>query len=185
MAEFEDMAAFEAFANEMGLLAAAFPRFQMTPATIEAYYLILADMPQGLVKAAMLQLVGDDSPWFPSAGQIRAAAFRLVEEERGDKSGGEAWGEVMAAVGKYGYVRTPEFSDPLIGDCVSAVGGWLVLCTSPIDTIHTTRARFIQSYEILQDRQKRQERMLPAVREVVKRLDVSNAPRLGDGHDNA
>jgi hypothetical protein len=173
------------FAKVMGLLAAAFPRFSLTKATVEAYYQILCDLDLDLLKAAALQLAGGDSPWFPSAGQIRAAAFRMIEEKRGDKTAGEAWGEVMAAVGRYGWYRMPEFSEPLIKDAVVAVGGWQLVCSTPIDALHTTRARFIQAYEQLQNRQRGQERMLPAVCEVVKRLGVSNVPRLGNGHDNA
>jgi hypothetical protein len=172
------------FAKVMGLLAASYPRFEMTEATIEAYYQILGDLDIDLVKAAASDLVGSDSPWFPTAGQIRAAAFRMVEEQRGDPTAGEAWGEVMATVGTVGYVGVPEFSDPLVKQSVDAIGGWLLLCQSHTDAMAANRARFIQAYETLQERARHQERMLPQVREVVKRLAVGGSrPQLGAGDD--
>jgi hypothetical protein len=169
----------------MGLLAAAFPRFNLTPATVEAYYLILCDLDLDLFKAAVLDLAAADSPWFPSAGQIRSAAFRLVDEGQDRPTGADAWGIVTSAIGHYGWCRLPNFDNDLIIRTINAVGGWRLICATPEDMIHTTRARFIDTYDRLDKRAKHQARMLPAVREVAKKLSAPSAKALTDGHDNA
>lgn len=152
------------------MIEAAYPQWKPEKGTTEVYYQVLKDLPLDLLKAAILDRLATDTAWAPSPGQLRGAAFRMIEDERGDPSAGEAWGEVMAAVGRYGYIRKPTFSDPLITRCVEAVGGWQLLCRSPIEAMTATRARFLQSYEVLKTRERGQERMLPAVRGVVKKM---------------
>ena len=66
------------------------------------------------------------------------------------KNGGEAWGECVALVGKYGLPRYPgidfEIPDPLVAQAIRAFG-WRNLCTS--ENPYADRARFIELYDQL------------------------------------
>ena len=173
----------------MRWLEAAFPRWEPKPETHEVYYEVLGDLDLPLVKAAISEYVASETPWPPSAGQIRAAAFKLIERERGDKSAGEAWAEARKVVRLHWHPSAMQvidygddgpryeewgpglFSEPLVYEALEAVGGPSVFML-PQEVEHTTRARFIQAYETLQERRRGDERMLPAVRELVKQLSA-------------
>lgn len=154
------------FRQLMQFLNNAYPRFTLEPETIEVYYQILSDLPLDLVKAAILQLITEDSPWCPAVGQIRSCAFDLLDRESGVPTAWDAWSEVCKRIGDNGYVSVPEFTHPLIKRTVDAVGGWLVLCMS--ENAVADRARFVQAYETFSRRERAQSRMLPQVRQILE-----------------
>lgn len=166
------------FGKILAVLEDLYPRFKLEARVVEAYYAILKDLPVDLLKAAALQ-IGATSKWFPAASELRSAAFDLVEHEDGVPTAGQAWGEVVRKIGTDGYIRTPEFSHPLVGDAVEAVGGWRELCFGT--NFVADRARYLQVYEALVKRQRFTVAMLPEVREVAARLSADRKPRLEKG----
>ena len=161
------MIGLDEFRKLMHFLGKAYPRFTLEPETIEVYYQILADLPLDLVKAAILQLVSDDSPWCPAAGQIRSRAFDLLDRQAGVPTAWDAWAEITKWFGAHSDDRSlPDFSHPLVRQTVDAVGGWRVLCMST--NIVADRARFVQAYEAMAKRERAQSRMLPQVRDVLE-----------------
>lgn len=114
---------------------------------VDAYEALLADLSYEQCNAAVRILLQTKN-WMPSVAEIRAA---VVELERGPvRPGGEAWGQVKAAIGRYGSYRTPgtdfTFTDPVTARCVSALG-WQTLCLSENEP--ADRARFIELYDRL------------------------------------
>jgi hypothetical protein len=168
------------FVGVMAFLSAAYPRYQLTDETLEAYRAIVGDLSVDLLRAAALQIASRDSPWFPSAGELRSAAFRLLEREAGVPSAGEAWGEVVRLIGTDGHIRVPEFSNPLIKMAVDGVGGWRELCFS--ENSVADRARFLQVYEVLAKREREAAVQLPAVAEAVKALAAGESRMLEVGN---
>jgi len=167
----------EEFLQVMTFLSASYPRHQLTPDTMEAYRAIVGDLDVVLFRAAALQIASRDSPWFPSAGELRSAAFRLLEREAGVPSAGDAWGEVVRKIGEDGHIRIPEFSHPLIKSAVDGVGGWRELCFS--ENSVADRARFLQVYEAMSTRERETVAMLPVVKELAdvwqrRQLEASN-----------
>jgi hypothetical protein len=152
----------------MAFLSASYPRHQLTDETLEAYRAIVGDLDVALFRAAALQIASRDSPWFPAAGELRSAAFRLLERQAGVPSAGEAWGEVVRKIGEDGHIRVPEFSNPLIKAAVEGVGGWRELCFS--ENSVADRARFLQVYEVLAKRERETAAMLPAVSDAISQL---------------
>jgi hypothetical protein len=77
----------------------------------------------------------------------------------------EAWGDVGMAIRRTGYIGVPRFSDPLVAECVRAMG-WRNLCIGDSPEA-SDRARFCELY---QDKQRKQRlfdvsepgRLLPA-----------------------
>lgn len=162
------------FAEILTVLACLYPRFTLTKETIKAYHAILQDIDMQLLKAATLQ-IGATSKWFPAASEIREAAFELVENESGIPTPGEAWAEAVRQVNIY---APPEYSHPLIGQAVDAIGGNRVLGMTQEDMLASARARFLEAYKQLRARERYRTRMLPEVHRVAQALSTTKRPAL-------
>jgi hypothetical protein len=113
---------------------------EMTRAYAMAFRQIAAEQ----VRQAVTELVLTEK-WLPSIATVVA---RVAEVRDGRKrDGGEAWGDVLAAVRKYGSWRTPgvdfKFADPIAARAVKSLG-WSELCAS--ENAVSDRARFIELY---------------------------------------
>jgi len=130
-------------------LVAAFPNTfarlgaDQLKATMTTYRKLLADLDYSAAHAAVGRLLAS-SRFMPTIAEIREAA--LVTERGTRRAGGEAWGDFLAAVGKFGMNREPIFGDPLVARTVRALG-WKELCQS--ETQVADRARFIELYDRL------------------------------------
>lgn len=113
---------------------------------------ICADMLQDLefdvVKAAAERLMAS-SEFMPTIAAIRSAALSITDGPQ--RPGGDAWGDVLKAVSRFGIYRTPSFDDPVVARCVRQLG-WTEVCNStnrPAD-----RARFIELYDQLKSHER-------------------------------
>jgi len=132
------------------MILASYPqqRQKMTDVDIRAMYKVYAatleDMDADAVQLGVLRLVKTEK-WMPTVSEVRRAAM-LVSNGR-KREGGEAWKDVLKAIGRYGCTRTPgvdfAFEDPVVARAVDALG-WRELCMSE-DQI-PDRARFIDLY---------------------------------------
>lgn len=133
----------------VAILSATFTRPPMAEKTCQVYENMLADLERQAAHRAVSRLI-NTSKWLPTIAEIRAAAVELEHGAR--RAGAEAWGDVNEAIRKFGRYGVPEFSDPLVAECVRSFG-WLSLCDSTNDT--ADRARFIELYESLAERSRR------------------------------
>lgn len=165
-------------ARIVAVLLAAFPQSKATPTTSSAYERMLADLDYVVANAAVERLLAT-AKFLPTIAEIREACLTLSNGEK--RPGGDAWGEVLSAIRKYGYVRVPgqdfEFSDPVVAKCIRALG-WTELCSS--ENVHADRARFIELYdaEASQSRTRQLADGLPAL----KRLQAQR-PELPAGRE--
>lgn len=135
------------------LLFAAFPAQTRNVAPAEArasaevYARGLEDLDRDLAARAVDALV-KSARFLPTVAEIRAAC--VVTQHGRRRGGAEAWGDVIRAIGRYGYMRRPgidfAFDDPLVARAVDAFG-WANLCGSENAT--ADRARFIEHYDQL------------------------------------
>ena len=132
-------------AKLVALLLAAFPNARAHVRDVEAtsslYERMLADLDVNAATAAAERLIAT-SKFLPSIAEIREAALSLAVGD--NRPGGDAWGDVLAAVRRFGQYRGPTFDDPIVGRVVSALG-WRELCQS--ENQHADRARFIELYD--------------------------------------
>jgi hypothetical protein len=130
-------------AKLVAILAAAYRDAAISDATADVYESMLLDLPFPAVQAAIQRLVCT-SKWLPTIAEIRAAA---ADQERGPvRKGVEAWGDVLAEIRRTGAHGVPSFVDPLVADCVNAMG-WRGLCLG--DNEAADRARFAELYDAL------------------------------------
>ena len=91
--------------------------------------------------------------------ELRAAVLELMVGQ--PRTGLEAWGDVLAAVKEYGYMRSPFFEDELVDRAVKAMS-WREICLSEEPMV--VRAHFIKAYESMAARQIELDRQVPEVR---------------------
>lgn len=134
-------------AKLVSVLLAAFPSPQNTTKTSEIYERMLADLDYAVANAAVERLLATRER-MPSIAEIRKACLDLTMGET--RAGGEAWGDVLKCISRYGVYRSPnrdfQFQDPVAARCVAALG-WEALCNSENQT--ADRARFIELYDKL------------------------------------
>lgn len=122
-------------------LAAAYPRQQLEPATIEVYARSLADLDHDLAAAAVARIIAS-STFFPSIAEIRTMAAELVTGLPGPT---QAW--TLAANPNS---RTGPLPDA-VAEALSAVGGsWALRRTTNLETF---RSQFRRAYEEIRQRE--------------------------------
>ncbi|HUW11043.1 MAG TPA: hypothetical protein VM537_15035 [Anaerolineae bacterium] len=169
------------FISCLRVLVGLYSEFKLTPQVIESYWIILADVDPDLLKAATQQIAANpDTNFFPRAGALRTAAFALVETASGVPSVDESWCEVLAAIGKYGRARKPEFTTELTFRALGEMRGWQALCNSDPADVGIYRAHFTKAYNQLLGRARTDVRMLPQVRTIVARF-AGTGPALAAG----
>lgn len=117
---------------------------KMAEAMVLAYLAILQDLDYPECERATLAMLST-AKFMPRPAEIRA---EVMEQRNGaQRAAGEAWGEVLRAIGRFGAYRSPgvdfEFNDPITARAVEAMG-WRSLCISEDQT--ADRARFMQTY---------------------------------------
>lgn len=135
------------------LILASYPsqRQRMSAEDIRGMYSTYAvgviDLPFDIVSLGITKLV-KTSKWMPTIAEIRGAA--VTTRDGRAREGAEGWGDVRAAIDKYGSYRVPgkdfEFCDPLVDRAVHAIG-WRELCLSEFQI--SDRKWFIELYEQL------------------------------------
>jgi hypothetical protein len=79
--------------------------------------------------------------FLPSPAELREIASSGGKSQR---SGMDAWGDVIRAVGRVGRYREPRFADPAVTRAVAAIG-WREICDS--ENHEATRAHFARAYD--------------------------------------
>jgi hypothetical protein len=152
----------------MGLAAAYAHAPQLTELNYRAYHRFLSDLPYEVLARAAEQ-VGSESEFFPPASKLRQTAFQLLEWADELPSAYDAWGEIERSFATHGLYRgAPPWSHPLIGQVLKQIGGYANLCRSHNAT--ADRSQFIRAYEEQLKRHRKKTRMLPQVRDSVRRL---------------
>jgi hypothetical protein len=127
------------------MLMAAFPHAKVSSATSGVYEMALVDLDKALGRKAVATLIATNR-FLPTVAEIRETCVTLQHGR--SRPGADAWGEVLAALKRYGYTRTPgvdfQFNDPLVLRAVRSLG-WRELCGS--DNSVADRARFIELYD--------------------------------------
>lgn len=140
-----------------------------------AYAMALGDLPYEQALGAVRDLAKLDE-WIPSPAKIRALVVAQNHGER--RSGVEAWGDVLREVARVGWSGSPTWSDPMVASAVGNIG-WRAICMAP-EGDAATRARFIEVYDSLAEREYRAAQLAPGAvsRLLPARSDASRL--LGD-----
>jgi hypothetical protein len=152
-------------AKLMGVMALAWPRYELKPETIKVYSRVLADIQVEALEAASLHIMST-STFFPSIAEWRQAAFEIMVNKPAIPSQYEAWEMVLREIRRIGSYGQPQFQHQLVARAVEIMG-WTELCMS--EQIEYDRAHFFKVYASLLDRAFDDVRTLPAVREAMSK----------------
>ncbi len=158
------MATLEEVNKIMGVMAAAYPNFGTTPATIKIYAQLLSDIPMDILEKAARQAMAT-SEFFPTIAKIRDNAMNIQIAALNIPTAGEAWNEVCKAIRREGHGSKPKFSHPLIQKAVDGMGGFDFLCLS--EQPEWDRTWFTKGYNQLYERAEKEARFLPEIRQDV------------------
>jgi hypothetical protein len=157
----------------LGVLAAGYPNFNLTPETIRVYQRTLSDIPAEVLEQAVVQLL-TTSRFFPTVAEIREACFAIMTNAAEIPSAFEAWAEAIDHC-RRGYYEG--YSHPLIEKAVKQIGipYWQNMM---VDDEMATRAHFFRIYECLYKRADADMKMLPAVKEFAGRYQIEAQERI-------
>lgn len=161
------MATIEDVIKIMGVMAHAFPRYELSADSIKMYARYFQDIPKDILEAAANQIVAE-STFFPSVAEWRNMALRLMQDPSA-LTAAEAWEEVISEIKRVGQYRKPEFSNPLIQKAVNCFG-WITLCMS--ESIEYDRSQFFKVYDTFVNRERDNFKLLPDVRRVSERYQL-------------
>ena len=159
-----------------GLLRAisgAYPTFELTDDRVSIYVKLLADLDAEALIAATQQHIAT-SKFPPTVAELREACASLTRPAL--PAWADAWGEVLEAIRRVGYLGQPSFSHPLITQAVQGMGGWKLLCAMEISETATQRAQFRDVYNAYASRATATANLLPDVRAAAERNGVLPAP---------
>jgi len=157
------MASDETIIQVVGVLMGAFPNFRPVVDndtggnTVDVYIMILGDLPDALVKAAVLRLAGQRRQFAPSAGEVRAEAIDMIVLKSKLPGAGDAYQEVInmprdmekkyTEEGEDGACIVTEklgWSHPIVGKVARMIG---FPDRFPSDNTTADRAQFLKFYE--------------------------------------
>lgn len=148
---------FSIFAN---LLRTAYPKEKILPnrEAVELWYRLLADIPYHAADLFLQKWVATH-PFSPAISEIREGVALFSGNSVPDW--GMGWKEVLAAIGKYGYMNERKALESLSPVTRSAVErlGWQNICLSEEEGV--IRAGFRQCFEAAA-KQAREELQIPA-----------------------
>lgn len=173
------MASEQTMAKVYGILKGVWPKevAAWSPVTLEVYSRVLADLGDEHVMAGVVKAVSE-STFLPKPAELRKACLDMTTPV--GMTAGEAWGYVCqyirdwpAGEGYSGRYENGRHIDPpalpeMIQRAVDAVGGMTYLRLS--ENSMSDRARFMDVYQVLADREREHARMLPEVRQAIEAI---------------
>ena len=163
------MASSETVSMVMGVMAHAYPRYELSADSVKLYAKLLADIPGEILEAAAHQIMAE-SKFFPSVAEWREMAHKLMTGAHNIPTAYEAWEDAMRQVNLCGEyyryqfnARVPEYSHPLVERAVKVIGYRHLLES---ENIAVDRAHFFKIYDSLVNRAEEDTRLLPDVKQV-------------------
>lgn len=146
------------------VIIAAYPSSKIAPTsdTVNLWTNMLKDIPDEILIEAVNNYIAENK-YAPTIADIRASCVDMVAKANGELTADEAWGLVLKAIGKFGYVD-PKGALEWLPDDVSAIAdniGWRNICETKESEVTGVRGQFMKSFTGRMER-KRKEMLTPA-----------------------
>lgn len=174
-------------------LVALYPHWGAGKDTIKSYVIVLADVEPAALQAAIGALMTEQREFMPGAAMIRSRAMDILGGANDLPTEYDALEIAFKAVrdgrGHPIHGQSKEWDiPPIVDQAVRMIGGWtsLAMSENPV----SDRARFVDAYRMVRERQVKERLLLPDVQTQMKALaDVMSNPgqlkRLANGGENA
>ena len=130
-------------------VAEQFNQFKPTERTAAAWTITLADQELSAMLEAAARYSRDGNAFPPNPGQLLQLAKRKAERPGGT----EAWEVMRSAMASHSYMSPPNFADEKITRGVRFLGGWYNVSTMETEVLTAARARFIEHYNSMSERE--------------------------------
>lgn len=155
----------------LGWIASAYPRVQITDATVEIWAVVLSDIPREVGEAAVRRIIATQQrAELPTPGAVRRQANLLMG--RAVPSPERAWAEVRSAIANGGRGGQPKWSHKVVADAVAAIGWW-ELCTSEQPSV--LRGQFLRLAASFAEEQAEEQMLPPELRASPAPLSIAPA----------
>lgn len=159
------------FAIFASALRTYYPKEKILPneQALELWYKQLQDIPYQVAEVTLNKWVAINK-WSPSIADIREQATVLIKGEV--KEWGDAWQDVLSAMGKYGSYQEQKALDSLDETTRRVVKrlGFRNLCMS--EEIQVDRANFRMIYEQEQQREKQDAQLPPKLKALITNMPL-------------
>ena len=159
------------FAIFASALRTYYPKEKLLPneQALELWYKQLQDIPYQVAEVTLNKWVAINK-WSPSIADIREQATALIKGEA--KDWGDAWQDVLIAMGKYGSYQEQKALDSLDETTRRVVKrlGFRNLCMS--EEIQVDRANFRMIYEQEQQREKQDAQLPPKLKALITNMPL-------------
>ena len=170
------MASNDEVAKILAMLAASYPRFQLTRETIAAYVQLLGDIPTDALKAGAMHCATSGT-FFPSVHELRQAVMNLNRIASNVPDAYTAWHDVSTGPraewlkslseedSKFYIDEHPRLWTHPFVERVAKLLGWPD--SFPGENVVADRAHFYKAYEQLLDKELSNQGRLPAVQSYI------------------
>lgn len=127
-------------------LKASYENFKLDDTQMDWWYDCLKDIPFDVLQTAIKKLVMS-SPYIPKISEIRQYVVSITTPFCEQLTVDEAWGQVIRAIGSYGYMRETEALNsmsPIVAEVVKGMG-WQGICES--ENLDVVRGQFAKWYD--------------------------------------
>lgn len=147
---------------------------------VELWYDCLKDLDYEIVKQALKKTILE-SKYMPTIAEIRQNAIQMITPQR--KTGIEAWSDAYKLICRGTTVTQEEFDnlEPNIKKFFGSVSQLKDYATSTETNMDVVRSNFLKSYDILEQRNKEIDLMLPETRARLEQLQNSFVKQLAEG----
>ena len=164
----------------LAILETAYPYFYKDTTkdekkrTAALWFEMLSDVPLETAKIGLKKLIATHKNYPPTIAHLREAIADVSQERPPDP--GEAWGEVVKAIQRFGYIRADEglaSLTPLTRKAVEFIG-WQTLCQSENET--ADRAHFMKIMQTMALREHERQVLPASLQDKIDRLIEQNKP---------
>lgn len=168
------MATNKTISQVLKVIAAAYPRFELSEETVMVWAKFVSDLDDELLEAAVAKFISSSDHAFPpSIPEVRRAASDIRQAVAGVPTAFEAWEEVMRAPhpnpipqfkdGKFVEHVEYVWSHPIVGMVAKQLGWWKTFPSLASDKVAIDRAHFFRAYEAATSKKMDEETQLPKV----------------------
>jgi hypothetical protein len=141
----------EEAAQLVSVLFSTYPNTNVERRHVDAYISGLLDLPAAEAGRAVDRL-RRTSKFLPSVSELREGVVDLSVGHR--RTGIEAWTTLQEACRRWGWQQPPKITDPHMERAITALGGWVAVCSITTDAEMSARARFIEAYDVFARRER-------------------------------
>ena len=140
---------------------------------LDIYYNIFKDYSNDSFSRAVTNVVKSNKyNTLPKPAEI----LEFLDGDKNDKAL-MAWVHAKEGVKLCGYFDSPDFSDPIISNCIEELGGWVKFCSCELTELPFIEKRFLDYYRLFLKREIKEPKKLSGYAEITNNNNGHKVPK--------